>query len=62
MTEAQIMKKQIDVLRARPNTYGTFQSLMLLGNTLNKENGKNYFVEINFKEDCVILKTEVEAQ
>ena len=56
------MKKQIEVLRARPNTYGTFQSLMLLGNTLNIENGKNYFVEINFKEDCVILKTEVEAQ
>lgn len=47
------MKKEI--MRAKPNTYGTFNNLMLLGNELNKRNNKNYEVEINFKEDVVIL-------
>jgi len=51
------MKKE--VLRAKPNIYGTFQNLMLLGHTLSEKNNCNYSVEINFKEDCVILWEEV---
>ena len=47
--------EEIEVLRATPNTLGTFDSLMLLGHTLHEKNGKEYSVQINWKEDCVIL-------
>lgn len=47
--------KKIKVLEARPNTYGTFNNLMLLGHTLNEMTGFNYEVQINFKEDKVVL-------
>lgn len=47
------MKKEI--MRSKPNTYGTFTNLMFLGSELTKKNNKQYEVEINFKEDVVIL-------
>ena len=46
-------------MRATPNTFETFNNLMLLGHTLHEKNGKDYSVEINWKEDCVILQVEV---
>lgn len=52
--------KEIEVLRATPNTLGTFDSLMLLGHTLHEKNGKHYSVQINWIEDCVILFVEGE--
>lgn len=53
-------KKLLEVMRATPNCLGTFDCLMLLGHTLHEKNGKNYFVQINWKEDCVILSVEQE--
>lgn len=52
--------KQTEVLRATPNNYGTFNALMLLGHTMHEKNGSNYSVEINWKEDCVILLVDSE--
>ena len=48
-------KNQVEIMRATPNTYGTFNNLMLLGHTLHEKNGLNYSVIIDFKKDCVIL-------
>lgn len=51
-------KKLIEVMRATPNTLGTFNSLMLLGHTLHEKDNKEYFVQINWKDDCVVLLVE----
>lgn len=56
------MKKQVEIMRATPNTLGTFDMLMLLGHTLHEKNGNNYNVQINFKEDVVILLKEEEVK
>ncbi len=53
-------KKLQEVMRSTPNCWGTFDALMLLGQTLHETNGKNYFVQINWKEDCVVLLVEEE--
>ena len=45
------MKKKVEIMRATPNTYGTFMNLMLLGNTLHESNGHNYSVTIDFNKD-----------
>ena len=50
---------KVEVLRAKPNIYGTFQNLMLLGHTLSEQDKRDYSVEINFEQDCVILWVEV---
>lgn len=52
------MKNYKEIMRATPNTLGTFDMLMLLGHTMHERNGKEYSVQINFKEDCVILFAE----
>ena len=51
-------KKLMEVMRSTPNCLGTFDSLMLLGHTLHEKNGRNYYVQINWKEDCVVLSVE----
>lgn len=51
-------KALIEIMRCTPNCLGTFDAIMLLGNTLHEKTGKEYFVEINWKEDCVILSVE----
>ena len=51
-------KKQNLVLESRPNNLGTFDCLMLLGHTLHEKNGKNYFVQVDFKSDSVKLFVE----
>ena len=48
-------KNQIEIMRATPNTLGTFEALMLLGHTLHEKSGENYSVIIDFKADAVIL-------
>lgn len=48
-------KKQIEIMTAKPNTLGTFDMLMLLGNTMHNKNGNDYSVIIDFKNDCVRL-------
>lgn len=55
-SEAKIMKNnQVEIMRATPNTLGTFDMLMLLGHTLHEKNGNNYSVIVDFKGDAVIL-------
>lgn len=46
------------VMESKPNTLGTFDLLMLLGHELHLKNGKEYSVNINFKEDKVELYVE----
>lgn len=48
-------KNQVEVMRATPNTLGTFDMLMLLGHTLHEKNGNNYSVIVDFRADSVIL-------
>lgn len=48
-------QNQTEIMRATPNTLGTFDMLMLLGHTLHEKNGKDYNVIIDFKSDAVIL-------
>ena len=50
--------KQVEIMRATPNNYETWQMLMLLGHTLSQQNGKQYYVEINNQHDCIILRRE----
>lgn len=52
-------KNQVEIMTAKPNTLGTFDMLMLLGNTMHNKNGKDYSVTIDFKNDCVRLVMEV---
>lgn len=51
--------KQIKIMESTPNNYETFNLLMLLGHTLHEKNGFEYVVQINWKEDKVILFQEV---
>lgn len=46
------------ILTSKPNTLATFEYLMLLGHTLHEKTGREYYVEINFKEDCVNLNVK----
>lgn len=48
-------ENQVEIMRATPNTLGTFDALMLLGYTLHEKNGNNYSVIVDFKSDAVIL-------
>ena len=57
MDKKEITKMK-EIMKATPNTLGTFNMLMLLGHTLHEKNGKNYSVQINFKEDYVALYEE----
>lgn len=50
--------KQTQVMVSTPNCLSTFNMLMLLGHQLHEENGKNYFVQIDWKNDCVKLFEE----
>lgn len=52
------MKKLNEVMRSTPNNLETFNLLMLLGHTLHEQTGKEYFVRIDWKNDCVILSVE----
>ena len=45
-------------MKSTPNNFETFNNLMLLGHTLHEKNGREYIVQINWKEDCVILAVE----
>ena len=51
--------KQIEIMKATPNTLGTFDMLMLLGHTLHEKNGKDYNVIVDFKSDYVVLVENV---
>ena len=51
--------KQIEIMKATPNTLGTFNMLMLLGHTLHEKNGKDYNVIVDFKSDYVVLVENV---
>ena len=53
---------QIEILRATPNNFATFNNLMLLGHTLHEKNNKNYSVVIDWKTDCVILVLDKESK
>ena len=55
-------KNQVEIMRATPNNFETFNNLMLLGHTLHEKNNKNYSVIINWKEDCVILVIDKEGK
>lgn len=50
--------KQTQIMVSTPNCLSTFDMLMLLGHKLHEENGKNYNVQIDFKNDCVRLFVE----
>ena len=59
----KIMKdNQIEILRATPNNFETFNNLMLLGHTLHEKNNKNYSVIIDWKSDSVILVLDKESK
>lgn len=47
------MEKEIMV--SKPNNYSTFNMLMLLSHTMHEQNGKEYIVQIDWKNDCVRL-------
>lgn len=47
--------KQIKIMESKPNTYETFNLMMLLGHTLHEKNGFEYEVQVNWKEDKVVL-------
>lgn len=47
--------KEIEIMKATPNTLATFNMLMLLGHTMHEKNGHEYNVKIDFKNDCVFL-------
>ena len=51
-------KNQYLVMESKPNTLGTFDALMLLGHTLHEKNGKNYYVQVDFRADSVKLFVE----
>lgn len=55
-------KRLKEIMRCKPNCLETFDHLMILGNTLHETTGKNYFVNLNMKEDCIILLVEVERE
>ena len=48
-------KNETIIMTAKPNTLGTFDMLMLLGNTMHEKNGNNYNVIVDFKADEVKL-------
>lgn len=56
--ENRNMKNFNEVMKSTPNNLGTFDALMLLGHTLHEKNGKEYFVQIDWDNDCVILYVE----
>lgn len=59
-TKKMETKKMIEVMRSTPNCFGTYNALMLLGHTLHEKTGKNHIVQINWKDDCIVLFVEVE--
>lgn len=50
--------KQTEIMVSKPNNYSTFNMLMLLGHTMHEKNGKEYSVQIDWKNDCVRLFVE----
>ena len=50
--------KQTEIMVSTPNNYSTFNMLMLLGHTMHEQNGKEYSVQIDWKNDCVRLFVE----
>ena len=50
--------KQTEIMKATPNNFSTFDMLMLLGHTMSEKNGKQYSVQIDWKNDCVRLFVE----
>ncbi|MBO7716808.1 MAG: hypothetical protein J6S85_24790 [Methanobrevibacter sp.] len=52
--------KTIEIMKSTPNNLETFNLLMLLGHTLHEQTGKEYSVQIDWKNDSVKLLVEVE--
>ena len=53
--------KYKEIMRATPNTLHTYDNMMLLAHTLHEKDGRHYEIISSFKEDCVILRVEVET-
>ena len=51
-----------EIMKATPNNMETFMNMMLLCHTLQEKNGKDYSVQINWENDCVILYLEEDKQ